>query len=96
VFEKCFNPDCGLLFDYREGRLIRFSSANSMSPAEQPSVEHFWLCGKCSERYVFAHERGAGMKIRLRAAESRETVARGLAASALPWGRCNREGPIGD
>ncbi len=82
MFEKCLNPDCGLPFDYREGRLIRFSSADAKSPAEQCSVEHLWLCGECSKRYVFAHERGAGMKIRLRAAKCRETAARSFAATA--------------
>jgi hypothetical protein len=82
VFEECLNPDCGLPFDYREGRLIRLSSTDAKSPAEQPGVEHFWLCGKCSERYVFAHERGAGMRIKLRAAKCRETPARSLAATA--------------
>jgi len=82
VFEKCSNPDCGLPFDYREGRLIRFSSADAESLTEQPTVEHFWLCGECSERYVFVHERGVGMKIRLRTAKSRETAAHSLAATA--------------
>ena len=82
MFEKCLNPDCGLPFDYREGRLIRSSSADAKSPAEPCSVEHFWLCGECSKQYVFAHERGAGMKIRLRAAKCRETAARSLAATA--------------
>jgi hypothetical protein len=82
MFEKCSNPDCGLPFDYREGRLIRFYSTEAESPAEHQGVEHFWLCGKCSERYVFAYERGAGMKIRPRVAKSRETAARSLAATA--------------
>jgi hypothetical protein len=45
-------------------------------------VEHFWLCGNCTERYVFAHECQAGMKIRLRVTESQETAARSLAAIA--------------
>jgi hypothetical protein len=82
MFERCFNPDCGLPFDYREGRLIRVSSADAKSPAERPRIEHFWLCGKCSERYVFPHEREARMKIRLRVEEPQETATRGLAAIA--------------
>jgi len=82
MFEKCSNPDCGLPFDYREGRLIRFCSIEARHPSEHRCVEHFWLCGKCSERYVFAYEPGAGMKIRLRAEESRETRERSLAANA--------------
>ena len=82
MFEKCSNPDCDLPFDYREGRLIRSFSADAKPPAEQPGVEHFWLCRKCSERYVFAHERRASMKIRLHVTKSRETAARSLAATA--------------
>ena len=68
MLEKCSNPDCDLPFDYRKGRLIRFSSPHPKSHAEHYYVEHFWLCGKCSERYVLAYERGAGMKIGLRPA----------------------------
>ena len=82
MFEKCSNPDCASPFDYREGRLIRLSSADTMSPAEQPRVEHFWLCGKSSEQYVFAFERGVGTKVRLRAAETEETAAETIAATA--------------
>jgi hypothetical protein len=82
MFAKCLNPDCGLPFDYREGRLIRFCSPGPMSHVEHNYVEHFWLCGKCSELYVFAYERGAGMKIRLRVPESQETAPRTSAARA--------------
>jgi hypothetical protein len=63
MLEKCSNPDCDLPFDYREGRLIRFSPTDTKSPGQYRCVEHFWLCGKCSERYVFAYEPGAGIKI---------------------------------
>ena len=87
MFERCFNPDCGLPFGYREGRLIRVSSGDAKSPAERPSIEHFWLCGKCSERYVFPHEREAGMKIRLRVEEPQETAVRNSAATVKPWER---------
>ena len=82
MFEKCSNPDCGLPVDYREGRLIRFCSTDAKSSAEHHCVEHLWLCGNCTERYVFAHECRAGMKIRLRVTESQETAARSLAAIA--------------
>ena len=69
--EKCSNADCDLPFDYREGRLIRFCPTDTKSPGQCRCVKHFWLCGKCSERYVFAYERGAGMKIVLRPAATR-------------------------
>ena len=82
MLEKCSNPDCDLPFDYREGRLIRFCPTDTESPGQCRCVEHFWLCGKCSERYVFAYERGAGMKIRLRVTKPQDTAARSLAATA--------------
>jgi hypothetical protein len=81
MFERCFNPDCRLPFNYREGRLIRFCPTDSGSRAEHPGVEHFWLCGKCSKRYVFVHQ-GAGVKIKLRVEESQETAVRTSAATA--------------
>jgi hypothetical protein len=81
MFERCFNPDCGLPFDYREGRLIRVSSAEPKSPSERPSIKHFWLCGKCSGLYVFPHEREAGIKIRLSVEEPQETAVLALAAT---------------
>ena len=81
MFERCLNPDCGLPFDYREGRLIRVPPAGPKSPSERSIIEHFWLCGKCSERYVFPHEREAGMKIKLRVEEPQETAVRALAAT---------------
>jgi len=71
MIEKCSNPDCDSPFDYREGRLIRFSPTDTKFPGQCRYVEHFWLCGKCSERYVLAYERGAGMKIGLRPAATR-------------------------
>ena len=82
MFERCFNPDCRLPFNYREGRLIRFCPIDSGSRAEHPGVEHFWLCGKCSKRYVFVHQGGAGVKIKFRVEESQETAVRTSAATA--------------
>jgi hypothetical protein len=62
MISSCANPACRLVFDYRQGHLFRFHKAHR--PDEQPpnthSVQHFWLCGKCSAIYtlVYADERG--------------------------------------
>jgi hypothetical protein len=74
MFAKCSNLNCGVPFDYREGRLIRFckSPLNSEPPIDLRCIEHFWLCGKCSELYVFECERGVGMKIKPRVREQHE------------------------
>jgi hypothetical protein len=93
MFERCLNPERGLPFDHREGRLIRVSSAGPKSPSERPSIEHFWLCGKCSERYVFPHEREAGIRIKLRVEEPQETAVRASVATMVTgseWGSTKR------
>ena len=58
MFARCANSDCGKQFDYREGQLIRLCRSTVKGPptADQHVVEHFWLCGSCSELYVLAHE----------------------------------------
>ena len=71
---KCCNPKCEAPFDYREGRLIRFSSkpANGKPSENQPLIQHFWLCGKCAELYVFEYESGINVKIKPRHQELSE------------------------
>jgi hypothetical protein len=81
MLEKCSNPDCDLPFDYREGRLIRFCPTDTKSLGQHRCVEHYWLCRKCSERYAFAYERGAGMKIELRPAATRTKSLRSNSVS---------------
>ena len=69
---KCCNPECEAPFDYREGRLIRFSgnSANGKTLENHPLIRHFWLCGKCAGLYVFEYESGITVRIKLRHQES--------------------------
>jgi hypothetical protein len=68
MITKCCNPECEEPFDYREGRLIRFSRA--MSGGEHAEnrqwIEHFWLCGKCSGIYVFECNSGISVNIKPR------------------------------
>jgi hypothetical protein len=72
MIAKCCNPECEAPFDYREGRLIRFSrTLSSGQPAEnQRLIEHFWLCGKCAGLYVFEYQSGISVRIKLRRQES--------------------------
>lgn len=74
MFMKCCNPECEEPFDYREGRLIRFSrTLSNGNPAEnQRLIQHFWLCGKCSGLYVFECESGMAVKIKPRDQELSE------------------------
>ena len=58
MITRCANQECSRLFDYREGRYFRFQG--NVAPGEVPanvhSVEHFWLCGSCSEAYTLEHQ----------------------------------------
>lgn len=68
---KCCNPECEALFDYREGRLVRFAipAAGGRRSGGQTTIQHFWLCGKCSEEFRF--ERDSNTQIRLRPREEK-------------------------
>jgi hypothetical protein len=72
MFMKCCNPKCEAPFDYREGRLIRFSwnPPKGCSPDHFQVIEHFWLCGKCSALYEFKNEPGNNVTVRPRAEQS--------------------------
>jgi hypothetical protein len=65
MITKCFNPACQAPFDYRAGRLVRFSSKNQSSSEKEKhsGIEHFWLCGGCATLYKF--ECKAGMPVKL-------------------------------
>jgi hypothetical protein len=84
MFAKCFNTDCGAPFDYREGHLIRYCRARSKgaSCARQVSVEHFWLCGKCSESYTFEYEPDLSLKRRNRAEQMEHHPVHDFASAA--------------
>jgi hypothetical protein len=84
MFAKCSNPDCGLPFHYREGRLIRFCKPplDDGLEVDRHRVEHFWLCGFCSNHYVFDFQRGLGTKVKLREGELERTVDRYFATTA--------------
>jgi hypothetical protein len=71
---KCCNPKCEAPFDYREGRLIRFSGNRATGkPAENhPLIRHFWLCGNCAGLYVFEYESETTVRIKLRQQELSE------------------------
>ena len=57
MFSACANPDCKKRFDYREGRFFRFRKAYLAGdePPNTHSVQHLWLCGKCSENYTLPY-----------------------------------------
>ena len=60
MITKCFNPACQTPFDYRAGRLVRFSRKTSNSNYEESrqDIGHFWLCGTCVDLFTFECEEG--------------------------------------
>jgi hypothetical protein len=77
MFAKCSNSQCAAPFDYREGQLIRScaSQLDGQSAIAPYRVEHFWLCGCCSKLYVFEHNHGAGMKLRVKELQKASAVS---------------------
>jgi len=69
MITKCFNPACHTPFDYRAGRLVRFSrkSTSHNNQEGHACIEHFWLCGVCIQLYTFECE--AGMPVGLKRCE---------------------------
>ena len=66
MFSNCANPDCRAEFVCGEGRFFRFHRAypaNEQAPNTH-SVQHLWLCGKCSNEYTLDYREGAGVAIR--------------------------------
>ncbi len=67
MFSRCANPSCKAEFDYRQGHFFRFHkrALDDGQPANTHSVQHFWLCGECSETHCLEYSEGAGVSIRM-------------------------------
>src|SRR5258708_36959463 len=65
MFSTCENPDCGTAVDYRQGNFFRFYKSHraDVAPPNTYSVEHFWLCRRCSENYTLEYVEGHGVMI---------------------------------
>jgi hypothetical protein len=68
MLSKCANPACRTAFDYREGRFFRFHKADGPNGtrANTHSVQHFWLCGKCTEEFTLMYEAERGVLLKER------------------------------
>ncbi len=57
MVNHCANPQCCKPLHYlREGRIFVFDSPDPLASAKDGKVvrrmEHFWLCGACSDAYT--------------------------------------------
>jgi len=56
MISQCANPDCSKSFDYQQGRFFRFPvNVKGRKHGNGHSVQHFWLCRSCSEKYTLEY-----------------------------------------
>jgi hypothetical protein len=75
MVSKCANTECGAPFQYlREGRLFKFEVGRNLQQNAAPPgprivpakkgparVEHFWLCGRCSQQMTLRYDMSSGV-----------------------------------
>jgi len=67
MFSQCANPECRKSFNYRQGRLFRFSNIlPGHRLVDHACIKHFWLCDDCNRDYVLEHEINVGIVLRSR------------------------------
>jgi hypothetical protein len=89
MLSKCANPSCSTPLIYlREGKLfvvqpVSRPKLSHPKPTQQgpilakPSnrVEHFWLCGPCSERFTLVYDFEIGVRVTAKEAGRPRAVA---------------------
>jgi hypothetical protein len=72
MLSKCANPSCSAQFIYlREGKLfvmehsakprLKLHGPVLAKPASR--LEHFWLCGRCSESFTLIYQAEHGVQV---------------------------------
>jgi hypothetical protein len=90
MLAKCANPSCSTPLVYlREGKIFMVESpqpqfellsADATKPKAINRVEHFWLCGPCSNEMTLTYDRQRGVEI-VRKTVGKATLTRRAAAS---------------
>ena len=90
MLAKCANPSCSTPLVYlREGKIFMVESpqpqfellnAAQNKPKAQNRVEHFWLCGPCSNEMTLTYDHQRGIEI-VRKADAKVPLTRRAAAS---------------
>ncbi len=63
MLSKCANPECSTALQYlREGKVFKIESEADTpfvvgAPKPSRRVEHFWLCGPCSESLTVMYDK---------------------------------------
>jgi hypothetical protein len=68
MVDNCANPQCAKPLHYlREGRVFVFDvqdqSVKSTGGKQGHHLEHYWLCGACSQLFQVHHESGKGIRL---------------------------------
>jgi hypothetical protein len=68
MLSKCANPDCSTPLHYlREGKVFKIEKKDGpvLVAGKKPvaSVEHFWLCGPCSEKSTLVYDHKTGIRL---------------------------------
>ncbi|MCU1306674.1 MAG: hypothetical protein JWN45_1369 [Acidobacteriaceae bacterium] len=67
MLSKCANPSCSTTLRYlRSGKLFKIEMegpvlVNGRKPVRK--VEHFWLCGICSETQTLTYDHALGVRV---------------------------------
>lgn len=70
MVNHCANPQCCKPLHYlREGRVYVFDVSHPVNGSERGTrrMEHFWLCGACSEAYLLEQVEDRSVRIAPRA-----------------------------
>jgi hypothetical protein len=68
MVSNCANPQCAKPLLYlREGRVFVFDlpDRSVKSTGEKPGhrLEHYWLCGDCSQRFIVQRDSDKGIRL---------------------------------
>jgi hypothetical protein len=67
MLSKCANPECTTRLHYlREGKVFKVEKDGPILVAgKKPAsnVEHYWLCGPCSERSTLVYDAKNGIRL---------------------------------
>jgi hypothetical protein len=67
MLSKCANPECSTPLHYlRDGKVFQVEMSRPVPIDSRKSlrrVEHFWLCGPCSESQTLTYDQQAGVRI---------------------------------
>ena len=87
MVNKCANPECRKVLRYlRDGIVYLFSSSSRQDSSSTQSMEHFWLCGTCSSKWILKMDRNNTIQLTEKRSRKKYLPAT-EANAALPYAR---------